>query len=67
MKKKIKGICPCDDCDKRNSCGDNATECAAVREWYVRDYFFPHTVGEKLKPMKFHPADRCGSYWIGKC
>ena len=53
MKKQIKGICPCDDCDKRNSCGDNATECAAVREWYVRDYFFPHTVGEKLKPMKF--------------
>ncbi len=46
--------CPCDvgPCPNRSSCGRQALECKAVKQFYEKGWYWTSLVGVNLKPMK---------------
>ena len=46
--------CPCDvgPCPNRSSCGRQALECKAVKQYYEKGWYWTSLVGVNLKPMK---------------
>ena len=50
--------CPCDvgPCPNRSSCGRQALECKAVKQYYEKGWYRTSLVGVNLKPMKMRKA-----------
>jgi|2_EtaG_2_1085320.scaffolds.fasta_scaffold98747_2 hypothetical protein len=44
--------CPCDKCPTRTLCGQRATECKAVKQFYNTGWYSEKDVGMKMKAMK---------------
>jgi len=51
VSRKIKDVCPCDECPKRSKCGQEETECAGVREWYSNNWYWSYKVDTRMKPI----------------